>query len=65
MVYGEGYVVKYLYSVDGLGNSFYEQHVISDFTGWTEVNVRIFAAGRTNLIQLDFLKGTFTGSSLL
>ena len=30
----------------------------------TEINVRIFTAGRIDLIQLDFFQGTFSGSSL-
>ena len=64
MSQNEGYIVQNLYAVDGLGDAFYGQHFISDLTVRTEINVRIFTAGRTDLIQLDFLQSFLSGSSL-
>ena len=60
----KGDVVKNFHTVDGFADAFYGQNFISDFTVGTEINVWIFTAGRTDLIQLDFFQGTFTGSSL-
>ena len=60
----KGDVVKDLYTVNGLGKIFYHQYLITDLTIWTEVNIWILTAGRTHIIQLDFFKSTFSGSSL-
>ena len=54
----EGNVVQNLHAVDGLGKAFYGEHFISDLAVGTEINVGIFTAGRTDLIQLDFFQGT-------
>ena len=62
MAEDEGDVVQNLHAVDGLADAFYGEHFISDFAVGTEINIGIFTAGRTDLIQLDFFQGTFTGS---
>ena len=64
MAQDKGNVVQNLYTVNGLADAFYRKHFISDLTVGTEINVRIFTAGRTHLIQLDFFQGTFSGGSL-
>ena len=64
MAEDEGDVVQNLHTVDGLADAFYGEHFISDFAVGTEINVGIFTAGRTDLIQLDFFQGTFTARSL-
>ena len=64
MSQNEGYIVQNFYAVDGFGDAFYGQYFISDLTVRTKINVRIFTAGRTDLIQLDFLQGFLSGSSL-
>ena len=46
----KGNVVKNFYTVNGFTDSVYGQNFISDFTVWTEINVRIFTAGRTDVI---------------
>ena len=43
----------------------HSQYLVTDLTLGTEVNIRIFSAGRLNIIQLNFFQGTFSGSSLL
>ena len=58
MAEDEGDVVQNLHAVDGLADAFYGEHFISDFAVGTEINVGIFTAGRTDLIQLDFFQGT-------
>jgi len=57
-------IIEYFYAVDGLGKILYHQYFIADLTFRTEINVRIFTAGRTDLIQLDFFQSTFSGSGL-
>ena len=64
MAQGEGDIVKELHAVNGLGNTFNMEDFVANFTVWLEVDIWILTAGRTNLIQLDFLKGTFSGSGL-
>ena len=65
MAEGEGDVVKELHTVNGLGNAFNVKHFVADLTVWLEVDIWILTAGWTDLIQLDFLKGTFSGRCLL
>ncbi len=65
MSYGKGNIVKNFFTVDRLGKVGYSQYFISNFTVWFEVNVRIFTAGRTERIKLDFFQCTFSGSCLL
>ena len=43
----------------------HSQYLVTDLTLGTEVNIRIFSAGRLNIIQLNFFQCTFSGSSLL
>lgn len=57
-------IIKNLFAVNCLGKSFYSENFITNLTVRTEVNVRIFTAGRSDLIKLDFLQGTLSGSSL-
>ena len=38
--------------------------LVSDFTVGTEINIRIFSAGRPDLIQLNLFQGFLTGSRL-
>ena len=64
MAQGEGDIVKELHAVNGLGNTFNMEDFVANFTVWLEVDIWILTAGRTNLIQLGFLKGTFSGSGL-
>lgn len=54
MAKGKGNVVKYLHTVDGLGKILHHKDFVSDLTVWPEVNIWIFTAGRTHVIQLDF-----------
>ena len=65
MAEGEGDVVKELHTVNGLGNAFNVKHFVANLTVWLEVDIWILTAGWTDLIQLDFLKGTFSGRCLL
>ena len=65
MSHDKGNVVQYLFSVDGLGDSFYRENLITDFAVGTEVNIRIFTAGGLDFIQLDFFKGTLSAGCLL
>ena len=62
----ESDIVKDLYTIDRLwrGLSTHE-HLIPDLTVRAEVDVRIFSAGRLNLVELDFFKCTLSGSCLL
>ena len=60
----EGEIVQNFYTVDGFGKSFYHQNFISNLSVGTEVNVRIFPAGRAHLIQLDLFQGAFSGGRL-
>ena len=41
------------------------ENFISDFTVRTEINERIFAARRLDIIELDFFERAFSGSGLL
>ena len=60
----EGDVVQHLHAVDGLGDALYGQHLVADLAVRTEIDVRIFAAGGTQLLQLDFFQGLFPGGRL-
>ena len=61
----EGNVIQHLFTVDGLGQMLHSQYLVTDLTLGTEVNIRIFSAGRLNIIQFNFFQCTFSGSSLL
>ena len=41
------------------------QNLVADLAERTEINVRILTAGRTDVVQLNLLKGPLTGSGLL
>ena len=41
------------------------ENFVSDLTGRAEVDIRVFSAGRTDLVELDLLQGTFSGGRLL
>ena len=58
-------IIQYLYAVDCLGKIFYHKDFVSNLTVGAEVNVWIFTAGRTHVIQLDLFQGSLTGGSLL
>ena len=64
MAEGEGDVVQNLYSIYGFGKIFHHQDFISNLAVRAKINVWIFTAGGTHVIQLNFFKGTFTGSCL-
>ena len=51
--------------VNHLGQIFNLKHFISNLTVGTEIDIRIFPAGRFDVIQLNLLQRTFTGSCLL
>ena len=51
----KGNVVQNLLPVDGLTEAFNREHFIADLTLRAEVNIRIFAAGRADIIQFDLL----------
>ena len=51
----KGDVVENLYTVDRLCKSFNRKHFITDLTRRAEVDIRVFSAGRTDLIELDLL----------
>ena len=65
MAYDKGDVIKHLNTIDSFADSLYGKNLITDFAVWAEINVGVFTAGRTDLIQLDFLQGTLTGGCLL
>ena len=52
---GKGDIVENLYTVDGLCKSLNGENFVSDLTGRTEVDIRVFSAGRTDLVELDLL----------
>ena len=60
----EGDIVKDLYTIDRLGEVLDHEHLIPNLAVRAEVDVRIFAAGRFNLVKLDFFKCTLSGSCL-
>ena len=61
----EGDVVQNLFSIDGLGNAFHGEHLISDFPVGAEIDVGILSAGGTDFVQLDLFQGTLSGGRLL
>ena len=61
----EGNVIQNLHAINCFGKIFDHENFISNFTVRAEINVWIFTAGRTHVIQLDFLKGSLTGGCLL
>ena len=52
---GKGDIVENLYTVDGLCKSLNGENFVSDLTGRAEVDIRVFTAGRTDLVELDLL----------
>ena len=52
---GKGNIVENLYAVDGLCKSLNGENLVSDLTGRTEVDIRVFSAGRADLVKLDLL----------
>ena len=64
MTESEADVVKNFHTIDGLGKVLDHKYFVSDLAVRTEVDVRIFTAGRTHVVKLDLLQGTLTGSSL-
>ena len=52
---GKGDIVENLYTVDGLCKSLNGENFVSDLTGRAEVDIRVFSAGRTDLVKLDLL----------
>ncbi len=65
MSHDEGHIVQYLLPVYGLGEVFHREYFVSDLPVGAEVDVRIFSAGRLDLIQLNLFQGTLSGGSLL
>ena len=61
----KGDIVEHLDAVDGLGNAFDGQNFIADLTVRTEVDIWVFTAGRTDLVELNLFQGTLSGSRLL
>ena len=61
----KGNIIQNLYSVNGLGKVFYGKNLITDLTFRTEINIRIFTAGRFHIVQLNFFQSTFSGGCLL
>ena len=61
----KGNVIQYLFTIDGLGQIVNRKNFISDFTFRTEINIRIFSAGGSDLIQFNFFQCTLTAGSLL
>jgi 4-hydroxy-tetrahydrodipicolinate reductase len=59
-IYNKGNVIKHFFSINCLGDTIYGQHFISDFTGWSKINVRVLPAGWFNIIQFNFFKRTFS-----
>ena len=60
----KGDVVENFYAVDCLCKTFNCKNFVTDLTERAEVDVRIFSAGRSDLVKLDLLKSTFSGSRL-
>ena len=58
-------MIQNLFSINGLGQPFNCKNFISDFPVRSEINIRIFSAGRPDLIQFDLLQRTFSGGCLL
>ena len=61
----EGDVIENLHAVNCLADSVYRQYFVTDLSVRTEIDVWVLTAGRTDVIQLDFLQRTLTGSCLL
>ena len=55
----------YKRQVNSLADAINAKYFITDFTVWTEVDIWVLTAGWTNVIQLNFLQSTLTGSCLL
>ena len=61
----KGNIVEDFYAVDGLGKIGDRKHFVSNLAVRTEIDVRIFPAGRFDLVKLDLFKSFLSGSSLL
>ncbi len=61
---GEGEVIQHLDTVDGLGQVFHGEDLVSDLPVGTEIDVGIFPAGGTDLFQLYLFQGSLSGSGL-
>ena len=64
MTESEADVVKNFHTIDGLGKVLDHKYFVSDLAVRTEVDVRIFTAGRTHVVKLDLFQGTLSGCSL-
>ena len=58
-------VVEYFNAVDGFTDAFYCENLVSDFPVRTKIDIRVFPAGRPDVLQLDFLQCPLTGGCLL
>ena len=58
-------IVEYLNSVNSLGEVLDCQDLIADGTVGSEIDIRIYAARRSDIVELDLLEGTLTRGSLL
>ena len=65
MPQNKGNIIQNLHAVDGLGQTLYGQHFISDLAVRTEIDVGVLPAGGTDLVQLDFLQSLLSGGCLL
>ena len=45
-----------VYKRQGLGNAFDGQNFIADLTVRTEIDIRVFTAGRTDLVELNLFQ---------
>ena len=61
----KGDIVQHFFTVDRLADAFYRQHFVADFAFRPEIDIRIFPAGRFDIIQLDFFECPFSRSRLL
>ena len=55
-----GNIIQHFYAVNCFGNAIHDQNFIADFTVRFKVNIWIFTAGRSDIIQFDFFQGTFS-----
>ncbi len=54
MSQGKAYVVQDLLAVDGFGQTFNRENFVADLTVRTEIDIRVFTAGRTDIVELNF-----------
>ena len=65
VAYDKRDIVQYLLAVHRLADAFHGENLVAYLAFRPEIDVGIFSAGRTDVIQLDLLQGTFSGGSLL